>query len=45
MNCVAFWAVMLCNLIGGYQRFRRTYRLHLEEVSSASFVLPSYRRG
>jgi hypothetical protein len=26
---VVFWVVMLCGLVGGYQRFGGTYRLHL----------------
>jgi hypothetical protein len=29
LSVVVFWVVTPCDLIGGYQRFGGTYRLHL----------------
>lgn len=42
---MGFSAVTLCNVIGGCQGFRRTYRLHLEEVSSGPRLDFLQKRG
>jgi hypothetical protein len=30
MAIMVFWVVTPCSFVGGYQRFRGTYRLHLQ---------------
>jgi hypothetical protein len=30
MSIVVFWVVTACGLVGGYQRFEKKYRLHLQ---------------
>jgi hypothetical protein len=50
VDCVAFWAVLLCSLVGGYGRFEGRYRLspkmeamHFSETSVSTSIYKSTR--